>query len=237
MTTEYMTWLGTGILGKSWNFGRLDGTQAVCSWPLPHRGGGRGGGGGGILPQCVSVFVCVWWWWWWWWAFGTSSGSWPRTMTGLQCSDRQAGRQAHMWLKSKQRAGSLWALEQIWHIQIVQMIIKAGNLYLCPRIESKVSAQLIYHLKSKKKNKNVKPLKKEICEGSLGLLYFGTASFSHFLLMSNMQRFSRSTWELLLTELNDTIHIIAFLELAAVRPGVIPRLESKKTKQTKVFTL
>lgn len=136
---------------------------------------------------------------------------------------RQSGRQAHMWLKSKQRAGSLWALEQIWHIQIVQMISKAGNLYLCLRRESKVSAQLIYHLKNKKTKKNVKALKKEICEESLGLLYFGTTSFSHFLLMSNMQRFSRSTWELLLTELNDTIHIIAFLELTAVRPGVIPR--------------
>lgn len=36
MTTEYMTWLGTGILGKSWNFGRLDGTQSVRSWPVPH---------------------------------------------------------------------------------------------------------------------------------------------------------------------------------------------------------
>lgn len=62
MTTEYMTWLGTGILGKSWNFGRLDGTQAVRSWPVPHRGGG------GILLQCV--FVCVWLW-----AFRTSLGS------------------------------------------------------------------------------------------------------------------------------------------------------------------
>lgn len=29
MTTEYMAWLEPGILGKSWNFGRLDGTQAL----------------------------------------------------------------------------------------------------------------------------------------------------------------------------------------------------------------
>lgn len=57
MTTEYMTWLGTGILGKSWNFGRLDGTQAVRSWLVPHRRGG-GGGGGGILLQCVYLCVC-----------------------------------------------------------------------------------------------------------------------------------------------------------------------------------
>ncbi len=56
MTTEYMTWLGTGILGKSWNFGRPDGTQAVRSWPVPHRRGG--GGGGGILLQCVYHCVC-----------------------------------------------------------------------------------------------------------------------------------------------------------------------------------
>lgn len=57
MTTEYMTWLGAGILGKSWNFGRLDGTQAVRFWPIPHQGGG--GGGGEILLQCVFVRVVV----------------------------------------------------------------------------------------------------------------------------------------------------------------------------------
>lgn len=57
MTTEYMTWLGTGILGKSWNFGRLDGTQAVRSWLDPQRGEG-GGGRRGILLQCVCVCVC-----------------------------------------------------------------------------------------------------------------------------------------------------------------------------------
>lgn len=51
MTTEYMTWLGAGILGKSWNFGRLDGTQAVRFWPVLQRGGGE------ILLQCV--FACV----------------------------------------------------------------------------------------------------------------------------------------------------------------------------------
>lgn len=58
MTTEYMTWLETGILGKSWNFGCLDGTQAVRSWPVPHQRGG-GGGGGVILLQYVFAFVCV----------------------------------------------------------------------------------------------------------------------------------------------------------------------------------
>ncbi|KAK5848304.1 hypothetical protein PBY51_005930 [Eleginops maclovinus] len=50
-----MTWLRTGIRGKSWNFGSLDGTQAVCCWPVPYRGGGGGGGGGGILLQSVCT--------------------------------------------------------------------------------------------------------------------------------------------------------------------------------------
>lgn len=48
MTTQYMTWLTLGILGKSWNFGWLDGTQAVRSWLVPRRKKG-----GGILMQCA----------------------------------------------------------------------------------------------------------------------------------------------------------------------------------------
>lgn len=82
-TTEYMTWLGTGTLGKSWKFGRLDGTQAVRSWPVPCRGGG-------ILLQWLCVCVC-----------DRPSGH----PLGADPEQRQvyraaAGRQAHMWLKS-----------------------------------------------------------------------------------------------------------------------------------------
>lgn len=85
-TTEYMTWLGTGTLGKSWNFGRLDGTQAVRSWPVLCREGG------GILLQWCSVCVCV-------------CDRPPGHPLGADPEQRQvyraaAGRQAHMWLKS-----------------------------------------------------------------------------------------------------------------------------------------
>lgn len=76
--------------------------------------------------SCCSECLCVWWCW----AFRTSYGSWPRTMTGLQHSTRQAG--SHV-AKVRQRPGTEWALQQIWHNQIVQMISKAGYLYFCLR--------------------------------------------------------------------------------------------------------
>ena len=61
MTAEYITWLGSGILGKSWNFGRLDGTQAVRSWAssLPERRTERGVCAYARARVCVSVRACV----------------------------------------------------------------------------------------------------------------------------------------------------------------------------------
>ncbi len=66
------------------------------------------------------------------------------------------------------------------------------------------------HLPSLRSQKNLKAPKKKICEESLSLSYFGTTTFLDFLLMINMQCFSRTSLEFLLTKLTDMIHIIAF---------------------------
>lgn len=124
MTTEYTTWLKRGILGKSWNFGLLNGTKAVRFWLVPQTSEEEEES---LCAQRVFVSVR------WCQDFGASVGSWPRTMTGLQHQD-QAARLICGW----NQTGSFWALQQIWHNWVVQFI--SQTVYLI----STVSVQCIY---------------------------------------------------------------------------------------------
>lgn len=116
MTTDYMTWLRMGILGKSWNFGRLDGTQAHRSWPIPlWRWRKEEESFCSVrLRPCAHIR----------WPWRRSLWSWPRIMTGLQHSTKQ---QAHMWLISNKEQERADATKSI----IPMMIRKAGDLYYC----------------------------------------------------------------------------------------------------------
>ncbi len=105
MTTEYIAWLGMGIRGKVmefWTPWRNTGCPLLArSQPRRRRRNPAAG------CDCVSVCVVV----------GLQDVL--RELT--QNNDRftAPGRRAHV-AKIKQKLGSLWALEQIWHNWIVQ---------------------------------------------------------------------------------------------------------------------